>query len=65
MLGREKFLEECNKWKEKYSDNILHQFKKIGLSCDFKNTTFTLDPKYSKKKELYDKLVYNITNCYF
>lgn len=49
MLGREKFLEECDKWKEKYSENILNQFKKIGLSCDFSNTTFTLDKNYSSK----------------
>lgn len=49
MLGREKFLEECDKWKQQYGDTIINQLKKIGLSCDFDELTFTLDSKYSDK----------------
>lgn len=49
MLGKEKFLEECVKWKDKYGDTIIEQFKAIGLSCDWNHVTFTLDPNYSEK----------------
>ena len=45
-LGREKFIEEAWRWKEKYGDIILGQFKKIGASCDWSRTRFTLDKDY-------------------
>jgi len=47
-LGREKFIKEVWKWKEKYGDIILNQFKKIGCSCDWSRTRFTMDKDYSK-----------------
>jgi len=47
-LGREKFIEEVWKWKEKYGDIILNQFKKIGCSCDWSRTRFTMDKDYSQ-----------------
>jgi len=47
-LGREKFIEEVWKWKEKYGDIILSQFKKLGCSCDWSRTRFTMDKDYSK-----------------
>ncbi len=46
-LGREKFIKEVWKWKEKYGDIILNQFKKIGCSCDWSRTRFTMDKDYS------------------
>lgn len=46
MLGKEKFLEKCAEWKEKYGGTIIEQFKAIGLSCDWNRITFTLDPNY-------------------
>ena len=48
MLGREKFMEQCDIWKEKYGNTIINQFKAMGLSCDWDRLTFTLDKSYSK-----------------
>jgi len=45
-LGREKFIKEVWKWKEKYGDIILNQFKKIGASCDWSRARFTMDKEY-------------------
>jgi valyl-tRNA synthetase len=47
-LGREKFLEKVWEWKEKYGDIILSQLKKIGASCDWSRTRFTMDEGYTK-----------------
>ncbi len=47
-LGREKFLEKVWEWKEKYGDIILGQLKKIGASCDWSRTRFTMDKEYAK-----------------
>ncbi|MBI5045535.1 MAG: valine--tRNA ligase [Candidatus Niyogibacteria bacterium] len=47
-LGREKFLEKVWEWKEKYGNIILDQLKKLGASCDWSRTRFTMDPKYQK-----------------
>lgn len=44
--GREKFLEECDKWRSQCSGTIVNQLQKVGLSMDFDNLTFTLDPNY-------------------
>jgi valyl-tRNA synthetase len=46
-LGREKFVERVWEWKKKYGDIILYQFKKIGSSCDWSRTRFTMDDGYS------------------
>src|SRR3989344_2274627 len=35
-------------WKEKYGNIILDQLKKIGSSCDWSRTRFTMDEKYSE-----------------
>lgn len=48
-LGKEKFLEECNRWKEKYGQTIVNQVKRLGLSCDWSRLTFTLDNHYYEK----------------
>jgi valyl-tRNA synthetase len=47
-LGREKFLEKVWEWKEKYGDIILNQLKKMGASCDWSRTRFTMDEGYSE-----------------
>ncbi|TSC94640.1 MAG: valyl-tRNA synthetase [Parcubacteria group bacterium Licking1014_1] len=47
-LGKEKFVEEVWKWKEEYGNKILNQFKKMGASCDWSKTRFTMDENYSK-----------------
>jgi len=50
-LGREKFVKEVWAWKEKYGDIILNQFKKLGSSCDWSRTRFTMDKNYIKAVE--------------
>jgi valyl-tRNA synthetase len=46
-LGREKFIEKIWKWKEEYGSTIIHQLKKLGASCDWQRTRFTMDKAYS------------------
>jgi valyl-tRNA synthetase len=63
-LGREKFLERVWAWKEKYGSRIVQQQKKLGVSCDWSRSRFTMDEGCSKAVretfcELYDKgLIY-------
>ncbi|MCI8802431.1 MAG: valine--tRNA ligase [Oscillibacter sp.] len=63
-LGREKFLQRVWKWKEKYGNRIVQQQKKLGVSCDWSRSRFTMDEGLSKAVretfcELYDKgLIY-------
>src|SRR4030042_39100 len=47
-LGREEFIKEIWKWKEEYGDIILNQLKKIGCSCDWSRTRFTMDKDYAE-----------------
>ena len=47
-LGREKFIEKVWKWKEESGGIILNQLKKLGCSCDWSRTRFTLDKDLSK-----------------
>lgn len=47
-LGREKFLERVWQWKEQYGSRISNQQKRLGASCDWDRSTFTLDPGVSK-----------------
>jgi valyl-tRNA synthetase len=47
-LTREEFLAYAYEWKEKYGGIILSQLKKLGSSCDWERTAFTMDPSYSK-----------------
>src|SRR5690606_23491138 len=46
-LAREKFLEHAWEWKEKYGGIILQQLEKLGASCDWERTKFTMDPDLS------------------
>ena len=63
-LGREKFLERVWDWKNKYGHRIVEQQKKLGCSCDWDRSRFTMDEGLSKAVreafcELYDKgLIY-------
>lgn len=43
-LTREEFLEHAWNWKEKHGGIILEQLKKLGASCDWDRTKFTMDP---------------------
>ena len=47
-LSRDKFLEHAWEWKEKHGGIILEQLKKLGSSCDWDRTSFTMDPLYSQ-----------------
>src|SRR3972149_4335481 len=47
-VGREEFLKRVWQWKEKNGDIILDQLKKMGCSCDWKRTRFTMDPGLSE-----------------
>lgn len=42
-LTREQFLEHAWAWKEKHGGIILEQLKKLGASCDWERTAFTMD----------------------
>lgn len=42
-LTREEFLEHAWEWKEKHGGIILEQLKKLGASCDWKRTRFTME----------------------
>lgn len=44
-LTREQFLEHAWAWKEKHGGIILEQLKKLGASCDWERTAFTMDPE--------------------
>ncbi|MGR3621716.1 valine--tRNA ligase [Pseudophaeobacter sp.] len=41
-LGREKFLEKVWEWKEQSGGTIIEQLKRLGASCDFERTAFTM-----------------------
>ena len=47
-LGREKFLERVWDWKHKYGNRIVEQQKKLGASCDWDRSRFTMDEGCSK-----------------
>jgi len=47
-LGRERFLEECWKWKDTYHDRIVAQLERLGASLDWSREAFTLDPGVSR-----------------
>jgi len=45
-------------WKEKYGGIILEQLKKLGASCDWARTKFTMDPDY------YDAVIHVFIDLY-
>ncbi|MCB9263218.1 MAG: valine--tRNA ligase [Flavobacteriales bacterium] len=50
-LSREEFLKHAYEWKEKYGGIILGQLQKLGCSCDWDRTRFTMEP------ELYQSVI--------
>ncbi len=60
FLGREKFLYYVMKWSKKHKNIIFNQLKKLGCSCDWNRTQFTMSPKLSQSVtkvfiDLYDQ----------
>ncbi|MBN2120039.1 MAG: valine--tRNA ligase [Candidatus Omnitrophica bacterium] len=56
-IGRDKFLERLWGWTDEYGSTIINQLKKLGTSCDFKRTRFTMDEGYSEAvKEVFVRL---------
>ena len=47
-LTREQFLFHAFEWKDKHGGIILEQLKRLGASCDWERTHFTMDPEYSE-----------------
>jgi valyl-tRNA synthetase len=59
-LSRDEFMEHAWEWTRKHGGIILEQLKKLGASCDWDRTTFTLDEAYSESVidtfiDLYEK----------
>ena len=50
-LTREEFLSHAWQWKEKYGGIILNQLQRLGASCDWDRTFFTMDEKNSDAVE--------------
>ena len=46
-ITRDEFLTHAWEWKEKHGGIILEQLKKLGASCDWDRTKFTMDPELS------------------
>lgn len=63
-ISREEFLKHAWDWTHKYGGTILEQLKKLGASCDWDRTRFTMEPKLSQQViktfvDLYNKgLIY-------
>ncbi len=47
-LGREAFLKRAWQWSDEHRGIILNQLKKLGASCDWSRTVFTMDEAYSR-----------------
>ncbi|MGB9642295.1 MAG: valine--tRNA ligase [Candidatus Ratteibacteria bacterium] len=66
-LGREKFLDHVWKWRDAYGNRIIEQLKRLGASCDWQRTCFTMDQNFSRAVQtvfvkLYEKgLIYRGT----
>ncbi|MGB1971286.1 MAG: valine--tRNA ligase [Flavobacteriaceae bacterium] len=58
MLSREEFLAHAWDWTDEYGGVILQQLKKLGCSCDWDRTKFTLDP------EMYESVIKVFVDLY-
>ena len=47
-LSREEFLKYAWEWKEEHGGIILKQLRKLGASCDWDRTRFTMEPELSE-----------------
>ena len=57
-LTRDEFLEHAWQWKEKHGGIILEQLKKLGASCDWERTRFTMD------EALYESVINTFVDLY-
>ncbi len=48
-LGKKEFIKKVWQWKKEYGNIILGQYKKMGVSCDWSRTRFTMDKEYAKR----------------
>lgn len=58
-LGREEFLRRVWEWKEQYGSEIVNQQKKMGVSCDWDYSTFTLDEIPNKAVKKFFVMLFN------
>ncbi len=58
-LGREEFTKRIWEWKEKYGSEIVNQQQKMGVSCDWDYSTFTLDDIPNKAVKKFFVMMYN------
>lgn len=63
-LSREEFLKHAWEWKEKHGGIILEQLKKLGASCDWDRTKFTMDDEMSESVLLTFVDLYNKGHIY-
>ncbi len=47
-IGREKFIEACQEWRNEYGTTIVNQIAAMGCSCDYDNEQFTMSPEFSR-----------------
>lgn len=47
-IGREEFIKRVWQWKEEYGGTIIKQLQKLGCSCDWERTRFTMDEGLSR-----------------
>ncbi|MDR0206329.1 MAG: valine--tRNA ligase [Bacteroidales bacterium] len=57
-LSREEFMKYAWEWKEKHGGIILQQLRKLGASCDWNRTKFTMD------EDLYDSVIDTFIDLY-
>jgi valyl-tRNA synthetase len=57
-ISREEFLEHAWQWTNRHGGIILEQLKKLGASCDWERTLFTMD------KERYDSVIKVFVDLY-
>jgi valyl-tRNA synthetase len=64
QLGREQFQARVDAWYQEYGGRIYEQMRRLGFTCDWSRSRFTLDPEYVRSirtvfKGLYDEgLIY-------
>ncbi len=57
-IGREEFLKHAWEWTDNYGGRILKQLQKLGASCDWERTKFTLD------KDMYTAVIKTFVDLY-
>lgn len=46
-IGREAFIEACQRWRDEYGTTIVNQIAAMGCSCDYEHEQFTMNPDFS------------------